>query len=132
MKSETDPLLLDKIGSVSSDSEIEANFYQALSSSPIQWSPRTSTVDVDPQTLDQALLQIDDTVPSTPPVPTDLNRAQNLEAALDYAQAQAPHLQPVEQGRVYDMAPILESYHEQEQRRRTTRDVKRHDYKKTT
>ena len=62
------------------EDEIRVNFRQALSSSPIPFSPPA----------------------------IDCNRVQNLEGALE-TYHQMPHLQPIIEGRVYDMTPVLNS-----------------------
>ena len=59
----------------------------------------------------------------------ECNRVQNLEQALNDVHEQFPHLQPVQPGRVYDMAPILEGIQQIGENNYNLRERERHDYR---
>ena len=110
LKSETDPLCIDRIPVLSSsESSIEFNF------------------DEIPSTIQETQQQPKEHVQLV----LELDRVVNVQTMLDTVHRASPALQPIQPGRVYNLEPILADVQtQQEAEARPLRTRRKHDYKR--
>ena len=124
LQSDTHGDILDAVDDAIEFTDAQDDFEEYLTSStPISWSPRRDAEDI-LRSINQNFNQIH---PQTPQE-VRCDAVQNVDQVL----AQMPQLQRIEEGKVYNMEPILEAIQQNDDRseRYSMRKVERHDYKK--